>query len=523
MKRALGAALSCLLVLSSCAPNQPADEPRKAISYAVEEPITLHPGRQTIAFAQDMVLFSGLTFAGKDGAITFRNAESVTSTDAVRWTIKLRPRWTFHNGEPVTAKSYVKAWSAVAYGPNAWENSGQLANIAGYDALNPANGKPAATELSGLKIVDDLTFTVTLKSPDGQFPAQLSQAQTGFYPLPEAAYADPAAFAKNPIGNGPFRMTQPYRETEPMTVDRYDGYQGPQPSVDEITFKPYTDMNTAYTDVQAGATDILYVPNSRMGQVKKDFGDRAHVFQGLAISYLGLPLWDKRYQDIRVRQAISLAIDREAVSKAIFDGIWEPATALTPPAQPGTPRGLCGDLCTFDPVRARKLLAEAGGFSGTMEIRFPGGFGRDDLFNAYANQLRQNLGIKDVTAKPTADFPEFFELRTGAKLSGPYFARWGALYASQQNTLRAIYTRTGGCSNCVPDHDPAIAQLIAKADAQVDPQRAIAGYVDVQKAILKRFPAPPMFFEKNVFATSERIASLDEGAGLTLENTTLVR
>ncbi|MEV0286106.1 MULTISPECIES: ABC transporter substrate-binding protein [unclassified Kribbella] len=525
MKRVAAVLLAGALAVTGCSgggSGGSAESGTRAISYAVDDPVTLNPGRQTIAFPQVRALFSGLTFVKADGSLTYLNAESVKSTDAVHWTIKLRPGWTFHNGEKVTAESYVKAWNTVAYGPNAWENSGQLVNIAGYDALNPASGKPTTTQMSGLEVVDELTFTVTLKSPDGQFPTQLSQAQTGFFPLPEAAYADLDGFGKKPVGNGPFEIVDSYRENEPVTVKAYANYQGPKPSVDEISFKPYTDMTTAYTDVQAGNTDILFVPASRMAQVKKDFGDRAYVFQGLGMNYLGLPLYDKRYADVRVRQAISMAIDRKAVSDVIYGGIWEPASALTPPGEPGTPTGLCGELCTFNPTKAKQLLADAGGFSGKMEIRYPGGAGLDDLYNAYANQLRQNLGIKDVTATPTTDFPEFQKLRTEKKLTGPYFSRWGALYASQQNTLRSFYTKAGGCTNCIPYYTPEVEQLLAKADAQVDQQKAIEGYVEVQKAILKDFPAPPMFFEKYAYATSDRIAKLSEGAGaVELENTTL--
>ncbi|GAB2606686.1 peptide ABC transporter substrate-binding protein [Kribbella endophytica] len=496
----------------------------KSFSFATSDPVTLNPGRQTIAFDQVRTLFSSLTYAAKDGKLSYLNAESVSSKDAVHWTIKLRPGWTFHNGEKVTATSYVKAWNATAYGPNAWENSGQLIGIAGYDALNPAKGTPTTKEMSGLKVVDELTFTVTLKRPDGQFPIQLSQAQTGFFPLPEAAYADLDKFAHAPIGNGPFKIEGSYQENEPITVTAYDGYKGPKPAVDEIVFKPYTDMTTAYTDVLAGNTDLLFVPAARMAQVKKDFGNRAYVASGgLGMSYLGLPLWDKRYQDIRVRQAISMAIDRQAVSNVIYGGIWTPATALTPPGEAGTPEGLCGELCTFNPTKAKQLLADAGGWTGKMEIRYPGGSGLDDLYNAYANQLRQNLGIAEVTATPTTDFPEFQKLRNDRSLTGPYFSRWGALYASQQNTLRSFYTKAGGCVNCIPYYTDAVENLLAKADAEVDPAKAEAAYVEVQKAILKDFPAPPMFFEKYTYATSDRIANVVEGAGaLELANTVLV-
>lgn len=519
----VAAVIASALALTASLPGSADTGPApRSISVATSEPVTLNPGRQTIAFNQTEALFSSLTYVGDDGKVSYRNAESVTGDDAIHWTIKLRSGWTFHNGEPVTAQSYVNAWNTVAYGPNGWENSWQLANIAGYDDLNPASGEPQATAMSGLEVVDDLTFTVDLKSADGQFPVQLSQLQTGFFPLPKAAYDDFDAFGRNPIGNGAFMMAAPYKENEPITVNAYPGYAGERPTVDQIVFKPYTDMTTAYTDVQAGNTDIVYVPASRMAQVKQDFGDRAYIFRGLGMNYLGLPLWDERYADIRIRQAISMAIDRQAISDALYGGIWEPASALTPPGEPGTPVGLCGELCTYNPEKARRLLAEAGGWKGAMEIVYPGGSGLDDLYSAYANQLRQNLGIETIIATPTTDFPEFFSKRTNKELNGPYFSRWGALYPSQQNTLRSFYTKAGGCVNCIPYYTEEVERLIAAADAEVDPQKAIEGYVRVQEVIMKDFPAPPMFFEKYTYATSEKIKSLTPTAGAIDLSRTLV-
>ncbi|SDS03852.1 peptide ABC transporter substrate-binding protein [Microlunatus soli] len=513
--RIAAAGIAMVLVLAGCSSGGGGgtEDGARAISIATDDPVTLNPLRQTIAFDQTMVLFAPLTSMDKDNKLQYVAAESVESDDATTWTIKLRKGWTFQNGEKVTADSYIKAWNYEAYGPHAWENSGQLANIVGYDRLNPAKGKPKTDELSGLKKVDALTFTVKLQSPDGQFPVQLSQAQTGFFPLPAAAYDDLDAFAHKPIGNGPFEMQGSYQENQPITMKAWSGYQGPKPTVDKITFKPYTDMTTAYTDVQAGSTDIVFVPASRMNQVMTDFGDRAHVFQGLGMNYLGLPLWDKRFADKRVREAISMAIDRQAVSKAIYGGIWEPATALTPPGEPGTPKGLCGELCEFHPDKAKQRLAEAGGWTGKMEIVYPGGAGLDDLYNAYANQLRQNLGIKDVVATPTTDFPEFQGRRNSRDLNGPYFARWGALYASQQNTLRSFYLKSGGCVNCIPYYSDDVAAAIAKADAELDRAQAIKDYVAVQKMIMKEFPAPPMFFEKYTYATSTRVTGLVEAGG----------
>ena len=85
------------------------------------------------------------------------------------WTIKIKPGWTFHNGEPVTAQSYIDAWNKTAYGPNAWADNGELSDVVGYPALNPASGKPTTKVLSGLKALNATTIQVRLIHPHSQF------------------------------------------------------------------------------------------------------------------------------------------------------------------------------------------------------------------------------------------------------------------------------------------------------------------------------------------------------------------
>jgi oligopeptide transport system substrate-binding protein len=142
-------------------------------------------------------------------------AESVTSTDNVVWTIKLKDGFTFHNGEKVTADSYINAWNYGAYAPNGQGNSYFFEKVAGYDDLQSTDPdgegpqkapEPKAKTMTGLKKVDDSTFTVTLAKPYSEFKTILGY--TAFYPLPQAAFSSPgvikAGFEDAPIGNGPF-------------------------------------------------------------------------------------------------------------------------------------------------------------------------------------------------------------------------------------------------------------------------------------------------------------------------------
>lgn len=510
MKRrlALAAVVVGALALSACTSGgqpAPTDAAGTSIRVAATDPQIIIPGRQSVAYDVNMAVWAPLAFLNNDGTLDYVQAESIESDDATTWTITLRDGWTFQDGTPVTAQSYVDSWNAVAYGPNAFENSGQLANIAGYSDLNPAEGEPSTTEMSGLSVIDDRTFTVTLVGPDGQFPLQLTQAQTAMYPMPESAFADFDAYNKHPIGNGPFEFTADYVENEPIVLSAYADYKGEAPTVDTITFVPYTDSETAYTDVLAGNIDVAGVPASKLTSAGADFGDRLYSFEAPGISFLGLPLWNPQYQDVRVRQAISMAIDRDTIIKVIYGGTFQPATAWTPAIEPGTPTGICGEYCEFHPDEAKQLLAEAGGFTGPMEIYYPGGSGLDPLYEAIANQLRQNLGV-DATATPSADWAEFLQNRTDANVQGPFFSRWGALYPSQQATLRVFFIEGGGCANCIPYYSPEVAAAMATADADLSGDGS--AYAAVQEIIQKEFPAPPLFFETYSYVTSDRVKEL---------------
>lgn len=512
----LAAASALVLALTGCSASSTGERAsgNGTLVFATGEPDHLTPGRQTVAFDQVRSIFAPLVALDDKNDVTYVQAKSVTSDDAQHWTITLRDGWTFQNGEPVTAKSYVDAWNHTAYGPNAWENSGQLAGIQGYGDLNPAEGgTPTAETMSGLAVVDDLTFTVALTAPDSQFPLQLGPGQTAFYPMPESAYTDLDAYDRKPVGNGPFEMTSAWKDNQEFTVEAYKDYAGAAPKVHAVTFRSYTDQATGYTDVLAGNADIIMLPTNKMTSASADFGDRLHSFQAPGVDFIGFPPADARYQNPDVRKAISMAIDRDAVNKAIYGGLYQPATALTAPSMAGTPEDACGDSCTFDPTAAKTLLAKAGGFSGSMELVFPGGIGLDSLYEAYANQIRQNLGIADVTAKPSTDWAEYYDSLVAGTVQGPHFGHWGALYASQQNTLRALFTPTGNCQICTGYSNPAVDALLHQADAAATLDDSYALYAEAQKVILADFPTVPTFSNTYSYVTSDRVKDLPAVSG----------
>jgi len=177
------------------------------LTVAIKEPDHIVPGLWSGGDSAWVIqaLFAPLIEMDSKGAQEMVAAESVTTKDNRVWTIKLKP-WKFQNGESITAQNYVDTVNANAYGPNAWAQSYATSNIDGFAALNPKSGKPSTKTLSGLKIIDKLTFQVTLVKADAFFPSTLASWYSAFVPLPPEAFRDLKSFEAHPIGNGPYKI-----------------------------------------------------------------------------------------------------------------------------------------------------------------------------------------------------------------------------------------------------------------------------------------------------------------------------
>jgi peptide/nickel transport system substrate-binding protein/oligopeptide transport system substrate-binding protein len=477
-----------------------------SFSVATLEPNSLIPGKSTDGELPLAALFTPLVGLDAHGHLRFLQAKSVRSSDhAKRWTITLRRGWTFHDGEPVTAQSYVRAWDYNAYGPHAFATSGQLANIVGYAALNPKKGTPSTTHLSGLKVLGKYAFSVRLSSPDSQFAYELTANDWGFYPLPASAYANLNAYNEKPIGDGPYQMSGSWHHDESIPMTAYPGYAGPdKPKTKNLVFKIFSSADTAYTDVQAGNTDLAGVPGDKLSRLRSDFGGSYFLRGGQSIEYIGFPLFAKPWQNVKLREAISLAIDRAAINKALFGGVYGIADSFLPPTTPGGDPHSCR-YCRYDPALARRLLAQAGGFEGKMVLNYLGGWGIDQEYQAIANQLRQNLGI-DVTAQPSATISSYYTNIAQKKYTnGPLYDSSSASYPSAVPLLtQNLLPPSSGFAGTYYSSAKA-SRLIAAGNAAATPAAAIRAYHAAEAAIQRDFPTIPLFFPALPMVYSHRI------------------
>jgi hypothetical protein len=272
-------------------------------------------------------------------------AESVTpSSDGLTYTIKLKSGWTFHDGTPVDAQSYVDAWNYAADCTNGYILNSFFDKIVGYSDLNPSDCKDLKThELTGLKVQDDTTFDVKLSAPFSQFPVTLSF--DAYDALPKAFFDDPDAFNEQPIGDGPYMMDGKWKHDESITVQRYDNFAGTPGNADKIVLKEYTG-DAAWTDFQAGSVDIAPINSTHLLEAEQTYADSLQRFASSSFLYLGFPLYDPDFQSKELRQALSLALDRDSVIKALLPN-ETPATDLISPAIDGYRDGAC-QYCTLN-------------------------------------------------------------------------------------------------------------------------------------------------------------------------------
>jgi peptide/nickel transport system substrate-binding protein/oligopeptide transport system substrate-binding protein len=509
----------CALSMTGCTPAAVERTPRNVVRVAIAEPQHLLPSSTSDSAGSQVLAALYAPLVGYDGKNEPYEvaAQSVTTADNVTWTVKLKPGYTFHNGEKVTADSYLDAWNYAAYGPNGQQNSYFFERIDGYAAVNQADPDgagpepapaPKTNKLAGLRKVGDLAFTVTLSAPFGGFRTMLGS--TPFYPLPKAAFTPEGAlrpdFEQSPIGNGPFRMKGTWRHGAPIEVERYDGYPGTQPKIQGAIFKIYGRPAAEYADLVGGDTDVVtQVPPTSVAAARDHLGDRYQRRPAAELNFLAFPAYDEEFTDPDVRRAISMAIDRDAISESVFAGAQAPARSFVAPVVAGYRADSCGAACKFDPATAKTLYAQAGG-PAQLRITYNSDGGHQAWVDATCKQLSANLGVPCVgAAEPT--FAAVATRLDGKQPVGMFRMRSVLSFPSMADYLTGLYSTTGA-SNYSGYSNPRFDQLIREGDAAAKPQDAIGKYQQAEDILAKDLPVLPVRFGQADFAYSDQVANV---------------
>lgn len=461
-------------------------------------------------------VFAGLVSYTPEGGVENEVAESIDTTDGQNYTVTLKDGWTFTDGTPVTANSFVDAWNYGALSTNAQLQGSFFDPIQGYDEVAAEN--PTVQTMSGLKVVDDKTFTIELKQPEAAFPDRLGFA--AYYPLPEVAYADMAAFGENPIGNGPYKFASDGAWQHNVRIDLitnpdYDGNR--KPANGGVSFILYSNLDTAYTDLLSNNVDVLdNVPSSAVTTFETDLPGRTVNQPSASIETFTIPSRLAHFggeEGVLRRQAISKSINRDQITEQIFNKTRTPAKDYTSPAI----EGWTGDLSDvsnveYDPDGAKALWAQADAiapWTGTFAIAYNSDGGHQEWVDAVTNSIRNTLGIE----AQGAPYPTFAQLRTEATnrtIQTAFRSGWQGDYPQQYGFLAQNY-QTGGSSNDGDYSNPEFDRLLRESAGETDKDKAQDLVNQAQEILLNDLPAVPNWYRNAASGWSENVTNVKIG------------
>lgn len=469
-----------------------------SFSYALNEPSYLAPASQCYeseCIAVLSVILEPLVSVDLEtGELVYDGvAESITSDDATTWTIKLKDGYTFHNGEPVNADAYIRAWNWTANPKNAAATAGFMSKI---------KGAGEGDTMSGVTKVDDLTIEVALTSPYSQFPLTMSYTPA-WAAIAQECLDDLQACNEKPIGYGPYQMDGKWEHDTNITVTEYADYSGDLAgNAETISFDMYADQVAAFRAWQGDTLDISPVDPTIYAEAKSAAGERFLEEASSAFSYLGIPLKDDGFDDVKVRRALSLAIDREAIVQQVLNNTATPAADVVSPAVPGHREDAC-EYCTFDPDQAQQLFEEAGGIPGDeVTLWFNAGSGHDGWVEAIGNQWKQTFGV-DFKLE-SREWAQYLEIRSAGDFDGPYRLSWIMDYPSMENYLRPMYG-TNGDVNYYGYSNPKVDAALDAGDRASSAEESIEHYQEAGDQVLQDMPVIPLWFGKANYVWNEAV------------------
>ncbi|MBC2681072.1 peptide ABC transporter substrate-binding protein [Corynebacterium anserum] len=445
------------------------------------------------------LIYSGLVSYDTKGEVHNEMAKNIEQTSDTKYKVTLKDDITFQDGSPVTSANFVDAWNYAV--KNELLASSFFEPIKGY--------KEGVDSLEGLKILDDKNFTIELDHPESDFTQRLGYS--AFFPLHKSAYDDIDAYGDKPIGNGPYKL-ESWNHNQDATLvpnDEYDGER--EVKNDGVKFVFYSSSDAAYADLLSGNLDILdQVPDSAFTKYEDELGGRSVNQPSAVFQSFTIPEKAKHFEGeegkLR-REALSMAVDRDEITKTIFQGTRTPATDFTAPVIPGHSDSLKGaDVLKYNSEKAKELWKKADDiseFSGEFTIAYNADGGHQAWVDATANGIKNTLGIEAV-GKPYPDFKSLRDDITNRKLNGAFRTGWQADYPSLGNFLVPLYT-TNASSNDGDYSNPEFDKLMKEAASASDINKAKSKYNEAQEVLLKDLPAIPLWYSNVTGGWSENV------------------
>ena len=442
------------------------------------DPATTHGSGDKLAFSGLVSLDTALNLAPE-----LAGSWDV-STDGTVYTFHIRTNAKFHDGRAVTAQDVIYSWERAALPATQSDTVlTYLGDILGVAEVH--SGK--AEHISGLKALDEHTLQVTIDAPKVYFLDKLTMPVA--FVLDQKNVESGSEWYRAPNGSGPFKLTRWDRFQLMVYQANPDFYLG-APSIPQIVVKLYTGVGIRL--YETGDIDVTGV-SAYDAQTVLDPANPMHpdLLSGVSLctSYVTFDVSKPPFDDVKVRQAFSMAFDKQKYIDVVNNGVGILAKGPYPPALPGYSLELKG--LPYDPQQARQLLAGSkyGSAQGLPPIVFTAsGFGADTGADvaAMADMWEQNLGVKITIENLEPD--KYYDLLYSGKHGQLFSGGWCADYPDPQNFADALF-HTGAQQNTGNYSNPALDAILDQASVEKDVTKRISLYQQAEQIIVQDAPA----------------------------------
>jgi peptide/nickel transport system substrate-binding protein/oligopeptide transport system substrate-binding protein len=401
------------------------------------------------------------------------------SEDQLTYTFHLRRGVKFHHGREVKANDFRYTFERTMHPDTASERTWVLEFIKGADEFRSGKAK----KIEGVEVLDDYTLRLTQKQPYPLFLEYLYMDAANVIPR-EVAEKWGDDFVDHLVGCGPYKFVR-WKRYAVVELEAFDDYYGGRPKIDRLEFKiiPYQDV--ALLKYEEGELDVLdELPTGRVRETQKNYPEEFKVWPILGTYYIAINNEKPPFRgNVKLRQALNYAIDKQAICDAILEGVPLPAKGVLPPGIPSYNPDLRG--YPYDPERAKKLLAEAGYANGEgleeLELWYNTNQAHERICIQVQNHLRA-IGIK--VRLRNVDWGSHLE---ACKSGEPKLMRaaWLADVPDPENFLYVLlHSEKIGTDNYSRYSNPEFDKLVEKARFTADTEQRIALYRQAEKMAL---------------------------------------
>ncbi len=496
--------------------DDPAAATGGSFSVSIAEPAAIDPALASeVEGAQVMrLLFEPLVKLSADLEVQPGVATDWSvADDGVTWTFSLDPAATFSDGSAVDAGDFLFAFARSADPDLAAPASYQGGPISGWEDVmgGDASGAIGDQPVSGITAIDDHTLQIVTTEPFSLLPKLLTYPV--FSPIPSELADDAdalAAFGEQPIGNGPYMMTEPWAHNESITVVRNPQYQGAPGAAQQIDFRIYSEILTAYRDFQSGALDIVRgIPPEEYQNAVTEYGDRLYRTSMASLFYIGLPVAKAPFDNLDFRMALSMSIDREALVERVLQGATDIATGMVPTQVPGALQEAC-EACVFDLAAAKERFAASGVPPGTKIVLYDIADDGQDVIEFLVNTWRDAFEL-DVEVR-SFEFAQFLDETAVDKVEGAFELGWVWDYPSGYSILQPLFASDSGANN-LSYANAEFDALMAEVEVSTDDKAAIDLLGKAQAIVEADLPLIPLTFASDLGVVGERIGGVKVDAG----------